>query len=369
MKKNNILKRALFVSLVIIFIVTLSTNIVLAVAVTEENLKEAFQKFIASSDNEKNYQATVGNNQITITVDQTSYVFSYDLTDKPTFTYEAQIVQGMDYEEYKEKTESSSAVMLGYVAIASLQGVEYKDSLTYYAMMLLGTALTNAFSTNNTNGYYRIIDDTQTTEGITIEKDPNSTNTIYVSEFGNHVMEYINSLYGNGKTVNDKDALNTFEMTTVLEDVTDTSCKLVSTVVVNTDADFSQLNGYAKKVEDSLNNKEQQNSNNNDAQSVTTTNEESTNTVVDNSTTNAEGSSNTTATQKTNAENATNNIRAKVEEEDRMLEELKDKLKNTTRQLDNTPKTGAETNYVLIVVCVLGIISAIAIVIIKLKLN
>ena len=225
-----------------------------AVKVTDENLKSSLQKFVSSSDNDKNYNITVENKQIKITSDDGNYTINYDLTNKTTFTYEADITQGMSYKDFQEKTNGSSSTMIGYIAVADIQGVGYEDSLSYFAMCLLASAF-SGMSSANTNNSFVIVDDTNMSEGVTIEKDPNDTKTIYASEFGDHVMEYVNSLYSEKQIFKDTDGLNTFEMSTERKDVTATSCKLVTTLTVDADAEFSKMIGYGNQLTDSMMNK------------------------------------------------------------------------------------------------------------------
>lgn len=216
-----------------------------SVPVTEEKLKESFSKFVNSSSNENNYKISVNNKAISIS-SNTGIVsmITYDLTNNPTFSYTTDIRQGMSYDEFKEKTDNLSAPMLGYMAIANIQGVDYKDSMLYFSMQLLANTLSNASSLE----FYSIIDDRNLSEGVTIIKDHNDTETIYASEFGNRAIEYTKKVYGTPYRFNDAEGqgLNSFEWMQELRDVTDTSCKIVSTVTVNLNADFSQLIGASE---------------------------------------------------------------------------------------------------------------------------
>lgn len=228
-----------------------------SVPVTEEKLKESFQKFVDSNSNEEHYQISVENNAISISSnDDTMAWITYDLTNDPTFSYTAEIKQGMSYDEFKDKTDNLSAPMLGYLAVANIQGVDFQDSMLYFTMQLLANTLSNGSSLE----FYSIIDDRNLSEGVTIIKDPNDTETIYASEFGNHAMEYTKNVYGNSLHFSDVEGslLDSFEWMQELRDVTDTSCKIVSTVTVNANADFSQLigvsEGWAEAFANSLNN-------------------------------------------------------------------------------------------------------------------
>lgn len=250
------LKHIFIVFLISVFMIINIFSICYAtsVAVTNENLKTAFEKFVSSDNNDKHYKISMENKVITITSDDGNYTLNYDLTNQPTFSYEVTVKQGMSYTEFQETTGNLSVPMLGYLAVANIQGVEYEDSVAYFAMNLLQSAF-SGLSSANANSSYMIVSD-----GVTVESTGNQK-VIKESEFGNYVMEYVNSIYGEKASYKDSEGFNTFEWTTERKDITNTSCKLVSTITVNLDSDFSQMKGFAKSMADSFNGN---NSNNND---------------------------------------------------------------------------------------------------------
>lgn len=261
------LKKIISFLLLIFIFVSLFANVCYAtgVTVTDENLNEALQKFISSEANEKNYNISVSNNIINVIVDNESYALNYDLTDKPTFSFEVPIQKGMSYDDFKKKMDNLVLPMLGYVATANIQGVEIEDASAYFAFSYLGSALNGALSTENS---YTIVDDLNLLEGVTIEKT-NDPKTIYTSEFGDRVMEYVNNTYKEKQSVSDSTEINSYLLTIERIDATDTSCKLVSTLSVNVDADFSKIIGYMDKIENSFNKEEKvegENSNKDDSQ-------------------------------------------------------------------------------------------------------
>lgn len=218
------------------------------VAVTDANLNEALQKFVTSEANEENYNITVSNNVINVKVDNESYNINYDLTGKPTFWYEATIEKGMSYENFKNQTDALVLPMLGYVGVAEIQGVKAKDAMGYFMFSYLGSALNGSFSSEDS---YVIVDDLNLSEGVTMGNTDDSK-TIYTSEFGDRVMEYVNQMYKEKQTVSDSTGINSYMLTIEKKDSTDTSCKLVSKVTVNTEADFSQIKGYTDELESSF---------------------------------------------------------------------------------------------------------------------
>lgn len=226
---------------------------VTAVAVTKENINESLQKFVSSTTNEKKYKISVSDNIITITVQGKSYNLNYDLTEKPKFTLEIPIEKGMSYADFKEKIDNLNLPMVGYIAVANIQGVEFKDASAYFLMTYLENAFNGSWSSENA---YVIVDDTNMSDGI-INRGEDDKKTIYASQFGEKVMEYVNATYKDKQTIKDSsDGINSYEWITERKDITDTSCKLVSSLSVNLNADFSKLNGYSNKVGESVLNKD-----------------------------------------------------------------------------------------------------------------
>jgi len=215
-----------------------------AIPVTDENLKETFQKFIQSEANEENYNISVANNVITITGNEESCVLTYDLTDKPTFIYEFTVQQGMSYAKFEEKENGIYYPIYGYVAVANIQGVEFEDAIAYGLLSFAGSILGSASGGITSESGYVIVDDLDLGEGVTIEKtdDPH---TIYTSEFGERVMEYVNSMYKDKLYISDSTGINSYSLTVEKTETTDTSCKIVSTLTVNLDADFSKIQGFS----------------------------------------------------------------------------------------------------------------------------
>lgn len=243
-------KKTLIIFLLSIFMIVNIASICYAssVPVTKENLKQAFESFVALQEDDKNYEILVEDDIITIKIDGKSYILNYDLTDKPTFSYEVEVRQQMSYNEFKEKTQMLTLPMFGYLAVANIQGIKYEDSTSYMAINLLKTAFSGVSSENVNNQYIVISEE----DGVEVDVT-GSQKVIKESEFGNYVMEYVNALYGENTSYSDTEDFNTFNWTMEKKDVTDKSCRLVSTITVNLDSDFSQINGFAEKLEDSFN--------------------------------------------------------------------------------------------------------------------
>lgn len=216
-------------------------------AITKEKLKEALNGIASLNLSESNIEFTVSDDIITIVVDGKSYILNYDLNGKPTFSSEISIEKGMTYANFGEQIADQVALpMIGYMAIANIQGANYEDASSHFLMSYLENAL-NGFSTSENS--YVIASD-----GVTVNNG--ETKTIYISEFGERVMEYVNAIYKNKQIINDSaEGINSYELTIERKDITDTSCKLVASLSVNLDADFSKLNENSNQVDDSFLNK------------------------------------------------------------------------------------------------------------------
>lgn len=238
-------KKILIYLLILVLILIQFSTICLATStpVTDENLSEVLQKFTSSDANEDNYSITVSNNSINLSTNNETYTLKYDLSNKPTFSFEIPIEKGMSYDDFKKQTDKIMLPMIGYVAVANIQGVAFEDANDYF----LGCALNGSFSLDSNNAYM-IIDDT--IEGVTIESD--NTNAIKVSEFGERVMEYVNAVYSESQSISDIEEINSFNLTVERKDITDTTCKLVSTLSVNLDADFSKISENTQQTDNSF---------------------------------------------------------------------------------------------------------------------
>lgn len=213
------------------------------VEVTEEKLKKSLKEFEKFSEDE-NYKFDVSNNKIKVTTDEGSCYIDYDLEKEPTFLTKISVRKGMSYQEFKKETENVLNPFLGYIAVANIQGTTIEDAAAYMTTKIFNHAFSGTTSSNS----YVIVDDTALSEGVTINKDPNDTKTIYVSEFGDRVMEYVNSVYESKQTIEDKDGANTFALTIERTNITDTSCDIVSKLTVNSNGDFSKIKGSSEDI-------------------------------------------------------------------------------------------------------------------------
>ncbi len=115
------------------------------VVITNDNLEEAFQRFVSSEANKENYNISVSNNVIDITVDNENYTLNYDLTNKPIFSIEIPITKGMNFTEFQEKNDEVMLLILGYIAVANIQGSEMEDAISYFVFSYLNSVFNSSW--------------------------------------------------------------------------------------------------------------------------------------------------------------------------------------------------------------------------------
>lgn len=241
------LRNIIIVLLVFMILALCTISNAAKVEVTKEKLTETFKKFLESENNEDAMNAEVLDDIIKISSGEDEYEIKYDLKDKPTFIVEALIKDGMSFEDFEDELNKSMLLMLGYIGVANIQGVTIEDSGAYFSLWYLSQAFNGV-----SNSQYIIYDDANTTDNMIPETNENQK-LIKQSEFHKYVMEYINSVYKDDINLKDSNGINSFEWTMKREDVTDSSCKLVSTMSIDLDADFSKIEKLVDDMEDSFN--------------------------------------------------------------------------------------------------------------------
>lgn len=201
--------------------------------VSQDDLKKGLDNYINSEYNDNNYSAKFEKRKIIVDYDDKEYVLKYNTKKQLTFTYEVEVSKGINYEDYLAKTEILSLPYLGFVAFASTKGVEVMDANSYFVMNYL-----EGMFSNYEEGKYIVVDD-----DAEVETD---LEIILASEFGEKVIDYVKDAFG--KKIEIKDNENdtfTYELSSKCSDK---SCKIISKVNVNSDADFTKLKGYADEV-------------------------------------------------------------------------------------------------------------------------
>lgn len=227
---KKILKISIAFMLIVINIVATSCYAE-SVEVNQQNFENAVQEVVAVMENKENYKIEVVDSEMKITIDENEYIVQYDFEDSPTFTYEWNIQKGMDYDDFEEQIHNMLLPFIGYMAVANIQGVSVKEAGTYAYFSYLrnsgGEEITPV-----------LFDDRIMSEGVRIV---DLDDMILVSEFGERVIEYVDRTYKDEDVVTDKEEINSYEIKIEKQDVTEDSCKLVSTVSVNLDGDFTKL--------------------------------------------------------------------------------------------------------------------------------
>jgi len=237
--------KVLSVLMIVIILGISTTSKAVKIEVTKEKLEEAFKDLEESESNTGNNKYEITDELIKLSSDDYKYEMKYDLSNKPTFTIEALIKDGMNYDEFTEETSKLLFPMLAQIAVYNIQNVEYEDAMTYIMMYMFSTALGGETSSNSE---YILYDDRDTSKNWVINAEEGQK-VIKASEFDKYVMEYVNSVYKEEDILKDSNGINSFEWSTKKEDITDKSCKIVSTLTVDLDADFSKIKEIVDDIE------------------------------------------------------------------------------------------------------------------------
>ena len=175
------------------------------------------------------------------------YEIEYEIEeDKVTFSIEAEVKQGMSWEEYTKLFGDSTGdasdgniedgLAMGYYAVANILGAEYKSAAWYYTL----TRIEGYKGKYAKSDKWIIMKDA---EGVTeIKTDSSEEKVLNTKDFANRTMEYFNSIYKDDTyTYEDSNHCNTYKSITEKKEKTDTSCKLIEKIIINTNADFSKL--------------------------------------------------------------------------------------------------------------------------------
>lgn len=215
-------KKILFIFIILVFLIC-STCYAASVPITKENLTQSFQDVISagviSTDEEYNITgAEVQDDIIIINTKSGPINTKYSLEDKPTFSCEAQVQNGMSYEEFEAEQNKLAGTIYSYLAVAEMNNVDIGKAFMYFVMCIIQGGGENL----STNGSTSATKDE-------IEQD---------------IMGYVNSQYGEKKVISDNSEgmANTFTLETEQQEVTDTSCKIVWTLTINEDGNFEAIN-------------------------------------------------------------------------------------------------------------------------------
>ena len=215
-------KKTLFIFIILVFLIC-STCYAASVPITKENLSQSFQDVISSGviSTDEAYIITgieVQDDTIIINTNSEPINVKYSLEDKPTFSCEMQVQNGMTYEEFEAKQNKLSGTMYSYLAVAEMNNVDISKALMYFTMSLLS--------------------------GGESSLDISGSSSVTKDEIEKDIMGYVNSQYGEKRVISDngEGMANTFTLEMEQQEVTDTSCKVVWTLTINKDGNFEAIN-------------------------------------------------------------------------------------------------------------------------------
>lgn len=199
------MKKIYFIFAIIIFICIFISRTVygINVKITEENLNNAFQSY-----KETGYEFEFKNNKIIMSNENESYEVDYDLTNKPTFYVSIPINSDMTYEQYSAQSNNLLLPMTMYCVVAEMEGADGNDALGY----IIGN---------------------MTSLGMTPMSQENF-----------NALNFVQEAIGDKKVVSDEDKLNSYIWTMELNNITSSSCNLISKIEINSEADFSKIGQY-----------------------------------------------------------------------------------------------------------------------------
>ena len=222
MKKGQKIIKIIEILIIILFI--LYSNCYAAIAqVTKESLSQEIQNVVSNDELDLGVShVNVGDNTISLTYNNQNLEMQFDLSNEPTFSFSFDVQQGMTSSEYAIQNQNVGIIVVPYIAIASLNNAIPEETLLYYAMTEIESA-----------------------GGINIDSSINS-------QIDNNIIEYLKSLYSEPEIYDDKQYGNTYELTTELKDVTDTSCKVENTIKINLNGDFTKIHEYTEMIKNSF---------------------------------------------------------------------------------------------------------------------
>ena len=221
--------KKIFVSLLLtILIVSQICTICYAetIQITEESLEQAILDFASSLGNYENFNVSVQNNVVTINAENETFTYNCDLTARPTFTSAVEINADMSEEEMEQKMNNFIGPIFSYAAIAHMHGVESTDSM-YYLMISCLCSCMDAVKQLNSEELF----------------DPNATDYDYEEVF-TAMEEIFNKL----STISDSDGINSYTLKVEMTDISATSFTLKTNLVIEPNAEIERVKGYMDRA-------------------------------------------------------------------------------------------------------------------------
>jgi len=213
MKKTKLLYSTIIFTILLILVSTYSY----AAEITKETLKGFFDIFKDPKTGTQLIQVT--DNKIIGDLETTKLDIEYELTDRPTFKIESIFENGMTCEECADEAKKFIYLMYAFTAICN------KDI--------------NDF--NATNKYFT---DKVTQNSSYIEY----TNTVISKENFTNTKDYVEKRFAKDIIVDDE----LFSLSVKKESMGNGEYKVLSQLIVNTDKDFSIINGNTTEGKDNI---------------------------------------------------------------------------------------------------------------------
>lgn len=235
----------IMISVLTILIILTFNTCYATTSITKTDIINSVKKLSTSNSTKEMFDTNsiqaVTDNQITISQNGKEYNINYELNDQAKFSIDVLIEKRMTYEEFSDAESAISLVLVGYLAIANIKNVSIEDSSKYFSNTFNGSEF---LLENN----YEIVDDINISSQAVTNQESNK-DYIYVSEFGNKVIEYTKATYPEKLTGGDnKEGQNNYyELTIERKEVTESSIILSSTMTINVDKDFSNMIGTSNK--------------------------------------------------------------------------------------------------------------------------
>lgn len=104
-----------------------------AAEITKESLTKFFEDFVKKETNEGDLEGSIEVNDAEIIIEsqQEEYKMQYDLTDKPTFTIDMVFKDGMTYDECSEEASKIFIPLYGFMAVAGINGADADEAMLY----------------------------------------------------------------------------------------------------------------------------------------------------------------------------------------------------------------------------------------------
>lgn len=214
------------------------------IPVTFENLKAAYNSFLAVTDS-PNFYAETTKESINIFSDGETNTLKYVIADdgSVTFSIDSVIASSMDYDSYSKEISKTIYPIYGFLGVTTVQEVELLDAFTYISNDLLASDISDIPNFSSSLFSFSSESYIKNSSGEIINVDSNKAFS---------PLEEIQK-YDAGIVCSDSDefGLYTWEVKKTSSDATNTT--ITSTLKVNNSNNYIKLDKYNENHKDSLN--------------------------------------------------------------------------------------------------------------------